>query len=147
MHTCSVASVVSDSLRPYRLQPVSLLCPWDSSGKNTGVGCHALLQRVFLTQGSNLGLLHCRQILYHWATREAYIYIALRALSIHVVTNDKISFSNEWKMSEISQTEKDKYYMVSLYMKSRKTLSRKKKKRSKLWAKFSQRVIVCWSLV
>ena len=37
----------------------------DSPGKNTGVGCHALLQGTFLTQGSNLGLLHCRQILYN----------------------------------------------------------------------------------
>ena len=37
----------------------------DSPGKNTGVGCHALLQRIFLTQGSNPGLLHWRQILYH----------------------------------------------------------------------------------
>ena len=36
----------------------------DSPGKNTGVGCHALLQGIFLTQGSNLGLLHCRWILY-----------------------------------------------------------------------------------
>ena len=34
------------------------------SGKNTGVGCHFLLQGIFLTQGSNPGLLHCRQILY-----------------------------------------------------------------------------------
>ena len=33
-------------------------------GKNTGVGCQFLLQGIFLTQGSNLGLLHCRQILY-----------------------------------------------------------------------------------
>ena len=33
--------------------------------KNTGVGCHFLLQGILLTQGSNLGLLHCRQILYH----------------------------------------------------------------------------------
>ena len=40
---CSVASVMSDSLRPYRLQPTRLLCPWDSPGKNTGVGCHSLL--------------------------------------------------------------------------------------------------------
>ena len=39
----------------------SLLCPWDSPGKNTGVGCHFLLQWIFQTQGSNLGLLHCRQ--------------------------------------------------------------------------------------
>ena len=36
----------------------------DSPGKNTGVGCHALIQEIFLTQGSNPGLLHCRQILY-----------------------------------------------------------------------------------
>ena len=48
--------------------------PWDSPDKNTGLGCHALLQRIFPTQGSNpclLQLLHCRRILYHWATREA----------------------------------------------------------------------------
>ena len=37
----------------------------DSPGKNTGVGFHVLLQGIFPTQGSNLGLLHCRQILYH----------------------------------------------------------------------------------
>ena len=42
-----------------------LLSPWNSPGKNTGVGCHSLLQGIFMTQGSNLGLLHCRQILYH----------------------------------------------------------------------------------
>ena len=39
--------------------------PWASPGKNTGVGCHALLQGLFLTQGLNLGLLHCRQVHYH----------------------------------------------------------------------------------
>ena len=37
----------------------------DSPGKNTGVGCHVLLQGVFPTQGSNPGLPHCRQILSH----------------------------------------------------------------------------------
>ena len=42
-----------------------LLCPWNSPGKNTGVGSHSLLQGNVLTQGSNPGLLHCRQILYH----------------------------------------------------------------------------------
>ena len=36
-----VTSVMSDSLRPRGLQPARLLCPWDSPGKNTGVGCHA----------------------------------------------------------------------------------------------------------
>ena len=39
-----------------------LLCPWGSPGKNAGVGCHALLQGIFLTQGLNPGLQHCRQI-------------------------------------------------------------------------------------
>ena len=37
---------------------------WDFPGKNTGVGSHFLIQGIFLTQGSNLGLSHCRQILY-----------------------------------------------------------------------------------
>ena len=37
-------SVVSDSVRPHRWQPNRLLCPWDSPGKNTRVGCHFLLQ-------------------------------------------------------------------------------------------------------
>ena len=41
-----------------------LLCLWNSSGKYTGVSSHSLLQGIFLSQGSNLGLLHCRQILY-----------------------------------------------------------------------------------
>ena len=41
-----VDSVVSDSVRPHRRQPTRLPRPWDSSGKNTGVGCHFLLQRM-----------------------------------------------------------------------------------------------------
>ena len=52
-----VASVVSDFLQPLGLQPIGLFCPWDSPGKNTGVGCHALLQGIFPTQGSNLQLM------------------------------------------------------------------------------------------
>ena len=42
--------------------PASLICPQVFPGKNTGVGCHVLLQGLFLTQESNPGLLHCRQI-------------------------------------------------------------------------------------
>ena len=41
---CWVASLVSDSARPHRRQPTRLPHPWDSPGKNTGVGCHFLLQ-------------------------------------------------------------------------------------------------------
>ena len=55
--------VVSDSLRPHGLQPAGSSVHGDSSGKNTGVGCHALLQGIFPTHGLNPGLLHCRQTL------------------------------------------------------------------------------------
>ena len=58
-----VTSATSNSLRPRGLQPTRLLCPWASPGKNTGVGCHFLLQGIFLTQGLNPYLLHCRWIL------------------------------------------------------------------------------------
>ena len=43
----------------------------DSPGKNTGVGCHFLLQGIFLTQGLNPGLLHCRQMLYPLSHQES----------------------------------------------------------------------------
>ena len=58
---------------PHGWWPARLLCPWDFPGKNTRVGFHVLLQRIFLTQGSKLHLLCGRQILYHGATREAHI--------------------------------------------------------------------------
>ena len=60
----SVASVLSDSLWPHGLPPARFLCPWEFPSKNTELGCHALFQGIFLTQGSNACLLHCRQILY-----------------------------------------------------------------------------------
>ena len=68
-------SVGSTSSQPCGLQPARLLCPWDSPGKNTGGGCHALLQGTFPSQGLNphlLWLLHGRLILCHWATRKAH---------------------------------------------------------------------------
>ena len=67
MCACLVSSVVSDALRPHGLQSTRLLCPWDSPGENIGVGCHALLQEILQTQGSNpclLCVLHCKHILY-----------------------------------------------------------------------------------
>ena len=51
---CEVTSVVSDSVRPHRQQPTRLLCPWDSPGKNTGVGCHFLLQCMKLKSESEV---------------------------------------------------------------------------------------------
>ena len=57
-------SVMSGSLRPHGLYSARILCPCTSPGKNARVCSHFLLQGIFLTQGLNLGLLHCRWILY-----------------------------------------------------------------------------------
>ena len=54
--------VKSNFLQPYGLQTIRLLCPWDSASKNTGVGCHFLLQGISPTQGLNPSLL----CLLHW---------------------------------------------------------------------------------
>ena len=60
---CMHANLLQSCLfQSYGLQSARLLCPWDSSGMNTGVGCHALLQGIFLTQGSN----PCVLRLLHW---------------------------------------------------------------------------------
>ena len=53
------------TLRPHGLYSARLLCPWDSPGKDTGVGCHALLQGIFPTKGSN----PCLLCLLHWQAR------------------------------------------------------------------------------
>ena len=60
-------SVVSSSLQLHGLQPAKLLCPWNFAGKNMGVGCHFLLQEIFLIQG--LSHVSCigRWIFYHWS--------------------------------------------------------------------------------
>ena len=72
---CVSCSVLSDSLWPHGLLPSRLLHRWDSPGKNSGVSCHFLLQGIFLTQGSNLGLPHCGQTLYHLSHRGSECFI------------------------------------------------------------------------
>ena len=67
LHVCMCAQLLQSCLTLWDAVDFSL-SPWNSPGRNTGVGCHALLQRIFLTQGSNLHLL-CL----HWITGEAHI--------------------------------------------------------------------------
>ena len=57
--------------KPRGLLPARLFCPWDSPGKNTGVGSHCLLQGFFPTQGSNEHFLPLLHRLYHCAPWEA----------------------------------------------------------------------------
>ena len=60
----------SDSFWLQGLYPARLLCSWNSPGKNTGVCCHSLLQGIFLTQGSNLGLLRFHFFIWGEVNRE-----------------------------------------------------------------------------
>ena len=78
-------SVMYDSL-----QPLGLYSLWNSSGQNTGMGSHSLLQGIFPTQGLKPGLIHCRQILYQLKYTESprilqwvaypYMYIYMHLL-------------------------------------------------------------------
>ena len=70
-----LVSVMSGSLQSHGLQPASFLHPSDSPGKNTGMGCRFLLQGIFPIQGSNLGLLHCRQTLYSLSHQGSPVFI------------------------------------------------------------------------
>ena len=58
MYACLVSLVMSDTVQLHALEPPRLLCPWDSPGKNTGVGCCALLQGTFPIQGLNPCFFH-----------------------------------------------------------------------------------------
>ena len=61
---CVLVAELCPTLRPHGLYPTRVICPWTCPGKNTGVGCHTLLQGIFPTQESILSLLHFRQIVY-----------------------------------------------------------------------------------
>ena len=92
-HSSSVShSVVSNSLQPHGLWPTRLLCPWGSLGKNIGVDCHSLLQRLFRTQGLNSGLLHCRQILYLLNYSQCLLISWLQSPSAVILKPKKIKF-------------------------------------------------------
>ena len=82
-----------NSLWPHGLQPTRLFCPWDFPGKNTGVGCHFLLQGIFSTQGLNPGLLHCRQILGGSVSKESACNAGDTGFHLWV---GKIRWRREW---------------------------------------------------
>ena len=93
----SMCSVVADSVIPWTVAHQASR-PWNFPGKNTGVGCHFLLQGIFPTLGLNpslLCLLHCRQILYHCATWEAKE--RCKSLSLGLSTNSCHSVVHRWR--------------------------------------------------
>ena len=82
-----LSSVVSDSSQTHRLELARLLSPWDFPGKDTGRGCHFLLQGIFPTQGSNLGLLHCREILYLYRLSHREAHLRVPAWNVSFISN------------------------------------------------------------
>ena len=68
---CLVAQVCPTLCKPMGCNPPGSSVHGDSPSKNNGVGCHAVLQGIFSIQGSNPGLPHCRQILYHLSHQES----------------------------------------------------------------------------
>ena len=70
---CLIAQSCLTLCDPMDCSPPGSSVHGDSPGKNTGVGCHALLQGIFLTQGLNPGLLHYRQILCHLSHQGSFL--------------------------------------------------------------------------
>ena len=72
-----------------------LLCQWDFPGKNPGMSRHSLFQGICPSQGSNLGLLHCRQILYHlshqrWAfKRKKSKFLYVDDMNLHIDNHEE----------------------------------------------------------
>ena len=81
-----------------------------SSGKNTGVSCQFILQRILPTQGSNPGLLHCRQILYHLSHQGSPVLVCTYHLTINFgfrITGELVTWFHEvlWKgLDDFSRT-------------------------------------------
>ena len=70
-------SIMSDSLRPH-----GLYSSWNSPGQNTGMGSLSFLQGIFLTKGSNPGLLHCRQLFYQLSHKKSPRILEWGSLSL-----------------------------------------------------------------
>ena len=90
---CVSHSVMSDSLQPHALQPAGLFYSQNSPDKNTEGSSHSFLQRTFPTQGSNLGLPHCRRILYclsHYFPYSCRLQTALNKITRAAIVNQII---------------------------------------------------------
>ena len=74
VHACLVTQLCPTLCNPVGYSPPGLSDHGASPGKKTGVGCHALLQGIFPTQGSNPGLRHCKQIFYHLSHQGSPFY-------------------------------------------------------------------------
>ena len=87
---------------PWTVTCTRLLRPWHFPGKSTGVGCHFLLQGLFLTQRSNLGLQHCRQMLYPLSHQGSYQAFPITVVPL-IISRSNIS-SVQFSRSVVSDS-------------------------------------------
>src|SRR5574337_790501 len=86
--------------KPHGLYSARLLCAWNSVGKNTGMGSYSFLQGISPTQGSNLGLLHCKQVLYHLSHQGSpYGHIIFRSQACHLFSQATLLNFIPWLLS------------------------------------------------
>ena len=95
---------MSDSVRPHRRQPTRLPGPWDSPGKNTGVGWHFLLREILPTQGLNPHLLY----LLHWQVDSLPLVPPGKSFSCNIVGNGVLSgplpslYKHHWEAQTVT---------------------------------------------
>ena len=102
---CWVTSVMSDSVRPQRRQPTSLPLPWDSPGKNAGVGCHFLLQCMKVKSE--------REVAQSCLTLSKPMDCSLPGSSIHGIFQARVL---EWGAIAFSEIQTNKYQITRKYL-------------------------------
>ena len=128
-------SVMSNSLQPH-----GLYSPWNSPGQNTGVGNFSLLQGIFPTQGSNLAVPHCRQMLYQLSHRGSP-----RILEWVAYPFSRGSSWHSWGRSSFLPAELwGKPYMVSLWCLCKNTATSRFMEKTFLRLTNKQILLVCF---
>ena len=105
----------------------------DSPGKNTGGVCHALLQGIFPIQGSNTGLLHCRQTLYHLSYQGSP-----RTVRQPVNCLFFTQAASTWRLGSLSSR-------VAIVLKTLMTLISDTFPQTELWQHWSKRSLYCFT--
>ena len=100
---------------PWIVACTRLLRPWGFQGKTTGVGCHFLLQGIFPTQGSNPGLSHYRQTLYHLSHQGSL----LKMIKLMKNNCDRLSHLDHcWIIENAREFQKNIYFCFIEYAKA-----------------------------
>ena len=103
---------MKNDMPPSTQDILKTLCPWGSPGKNTGVGSPSLLQGIFPALGLNLGLLYCRQILYHLSHQGSSLACSILTYAPLPKLPKLIQFLlalNKWHLESLSSKESQLY--------------------------------------